>query len=98
MEIDKLIEGTDIVRSIKAQRIKWLDHIQKMDQARPGRRLLDWKHMGTRQVGRPKQRWKEDVMEDFKNLKIKTGRKQLRTELGETWLRRRKSTKGCSAK
>jgi len=29
----------------------------------------------------------------------KTGRKQLRTEeLGETWLRRGKPTKGCSAK
>ena len=31
--------------------------------------------------------------------KKKTGRKQLRAEeLGETWLRRPKPTKGCSAK
>jgi len=27
--------------------------------------------MGTRPVGRPRQRWKEDVMEDLKRLKVK---------------------------
>jgi hypothetical protein len=67
VEIDKLIEGADIVRFIKAQRIKWLGHIQRMDQARPTRMLLDWRPMGTRPVGRPRQRWQEDVMEDLKN-------------------------------
>ena len=49
MEIDKLIEGVDIVRFIEAQRIKWLGHIQRMDQARATRKLLDWKPMGTNQ-------------------------------------------------
>jgi len=95
-----LTEGADIVGCIKAQRIKWLGHIQRLDQARPTRKLLDWKLMGTKTVGRPRQRWQEDVMEELKKLKIKnTGRKQLRTEeLGETWLRRQKPTKGCSAK
>jgi hypothetical protein len=38
VEIDKLIEGADIVRFIKAQRIKWLGHIQRTDQARPARK------------------------------------------------------------
>ena len=60
MEIDKLIEGADIVRFIKVQRIKWLGHIQRMDQARPNRKLLDWKPMGTRPVGRSRQRWQEN--------------------------------------
>jgi len=36
-----LIEGADIVRFSKAQRIKQLGHIQRMDQARPTRNL--WK-------------------------------------------------------
>ena len=99
MEIDKLIEGADILRIIKAQRIKWLGHIRRKDQERPIRKVLDWKPMGTRPVGRPRQQWQEDVMEDLRKLKIKTGKRQLRTEeLGETWLRRRKPTKGCSAK
>jgi len=42
-----------------------------MDQARPTRKLLDWKPTGTRPVRRPRQRWEEDVMEDLKKLKVK---------------------------
>jgi hypothetical protein len=52
METDELIEGADIVRFIKAQR---LGHIQRIDQARPSGKLLDWKPMGIRPVGRPRQ-------------------------------------------
>jgi len=71
MEIDKLIEGADIVRLITVQRIKLLGHIQRMDQARPTGKILDWEPMGTRPVGRPRQRWQEDAMEDLKQLKVK---------------------------
>jgi hypothetical protein len=71
MENDKLIDGADIVRFIKAQRIKWLGHVQRMDHARSARKLLDWKPIGTRPVGRPRQRWQENVMEDLKKLKVK---------------------------
>jgi hypothetical protein len=65
METDKLIEGADIVRFIKAKSIKWLGHIQRMDQARPTRKLSDWKLKGTRPVGRSRQRRQKDVMEDL---------------------------------
>jgi len=71
MEIDKLTEGADIVRYIKAQRIKWLGHIQRMDRARPTGKLLDWRAMGNRPVGRPRQRWQDYVLEDLKKLKVK---------------------------
>jgi hypothetical protein len=37
-----------------------------MDHARQNRKLFDWKPMGTRPVGRPRQRWQEDVMENLK--------------------------------
>jgi len=75
METDNLTEGAGIVRFVKAQRIKLLGHIQRLDQARPVRKLLDWKHIGIRPVGRSRQRWQEEVMEDLKKLKVKTGRK-----------------------
>jgi hypothetical protein len=64
MEIDKLVDGADIVRFIKAQRINWLGHLQKMDQARPTGKLVDRKPMGIRPVGRPRQQWQEDGMEN----------------------------------
>ena len=71
MEIDKAIDGADTVRFIMAQRIRWLEHVQTMDQERTARKLLDWKRMGNRPVGRPRQRWQEDVMEDLKKKKLK---------------------------
>ena len=41
-----------------------------MDRARPTGKPLDWRHTGTT-LGRPRQRWQEDVMEDLKKLKVK---------------------------
>jgi len=74
MEIDKLIEGADIVRFVKAHRIRWLGNVQRMEEARLTKKLLDWKPMGIRSVGRPSQRWQEVVLEDLKKLKVKTGK------------------------
>jgi hypothetical protein len=53
-----------------------------MSQARPSRKLLDWKRTGSRPIGRPRQRWQEDVMEDLKkaeNKKLKETAKDRRT-------------------
>jgi len=82
-EIDKLIEGADIVRFIKVQRVKWLGYIQRMDRARPTGKLLDWRPVGTSPVGRPRQRWQGDVMEDLKKLKVKNWKETARDR--RTW-------------
>ena len=90
METDKLIKGADIVRFSKAHRIKCLGHTQRMDQTRPTWKLLDWKPMKTRPVGRTRQRKQEDDMEDQKNLKVEnwketaTDRRTLRDLVEET--------------
>jgi hypothetical protein len=71
LEIDKLIKVADIGRFIKAQKIKCLGHTERMDQTRPNKKLLDCKTMGNRILGRTRQRWQEDVMEDLKKVKVK---------------------------
>jgi hypothetical protein len=87
------------VRFINAQRIKWLGHIQRMDKALPTRKLLDWKPMGIRPVGRPRQRWQEDVMEDLKKLKVKNWKETAKgRRTGRDLDGKSKTHKGYSAK
>jgi hypothetical protein len=99
MKINKSIEGADTVRFIKAQGIKRLVHIQRMDQARPTRKLLVWKPMGTRPVGRPRQRGQEGVMAHLKKLKVKNWKETAQDR--RTWrdlAEKAKPHKGFSAK
>jgi len=42
-----------------------------MDRARPTGKPLDWRPMGTRPIGRPRQRWSEDVIENQKKIESK---------------------------
>jgi len=42
-----------------------------MDQARPTRKLIDWRPVGTRPIGRPRQWWQGDVMENPKKSESK---------------------------
>ena len=56
-----------------------------MDQARTTKKLLDWKPVGSRLVGRPRQRWQDDVMEDLEKLKIKNWKETAKDR--RTWER-----------
>ena len=80
---------------MKAQKIKLLGHIRRMDQASPTMKLLDWKPMGTGPVGRPRQRWQEDVMEGLEKLRVKSWKETAkgRRTGRENWLRGRKPSK-----
>jgi hypothetical protein len=68
-----------------------------MDQARPTRKLLDWKPLGNRLVGKPRQRW-QGVMEDLKKTKFKNWKETAKDR--KTWrdlTEKAKTHKGCSA-
>jgi hypothetical protein len=68
-ELDTLTGGVNIVRYIKAQRLRWFGHIQRMEDDRMVKKLTNWKSFGKRPVGRSKNRWIDGV--DMEELKVK---------------------------
>jgi hypothetical protein len=55
-ELDVLIRHKNIINHIKAQRLSWFGHLQRMAEVRMVKRVYKWKLMLTRPLGRPKNR------------------------------------------
>jgi len=70
-ELDKLIKHKNITNYIKAQRLSWFGHLHRMSEERMVKKVCKWKPMLTRPLGRPKNRWEDDIRNDMKKLKIK---------------------------
>jgi hypothetical protein len=60
--LNRSINGEDIVKFIKAERIRWLGHIKRTEVAAMPRKMTE---------GRPRPRWMDDVVTDLKVMKIK---------------------------
>jgi hypothetical protein len=74
-ELNEVIENADIVRFIKSRRIAWLGHVMRMDEKRTPKRVLVWRPVGRRIIGRPRKRWIEDFEEDLQRMGIRGCRK-----------------------
>jgi hypothetical protein len=70
-ELDTLTGGVNIVRYIKAQRLRWFGHIQRMEDHRMVKKLTNWKPFGKRPTARPKNSWIDGVLKDMHMLKVK---------------------------
>jgi hypothetical protein len=55
-ELDRLIEGQDLVRFIKAQRLRWQGHIERMSETQMPKRILKGRLDNRRRRGCPKMR------------------------------------------
>jgi len=52
-ELDKLIKHKNIVHYIKAQRLSWFGHVQKMPDTRAVKKIFKWNPLTKRSQGRP---------------------------------------------
>jgi hypothetical protein len=69
-ELHKLIKHKNIIRFVKAQRLNWLGHIERMSDERAVKKVNNWKPIASRPIGRPKDRQDDDVRKDLKIMKV----------------------------
>jgi hypothetical protein len=53
-ELDKLIKHKNIANHIKAQRLSWFGHVQRMPDTRTVKKIFKWNSLTKRSQGRPK--------------------------------------------
>jgi hypothetical protein len=70
-ELNRSINGEDIVKFIKAQRIKWLGYLKRMEVGGMPRKITEGRLFMGRRKGRPCLRWMDDVVAELKVMKIK---------------------------
>ena len=70
-ELDKLIKHKNIINYIKAQRLSWFGHVQRMPDTRTVKKIFNWKPLTKRSQGRPKYRWEDNIKQDICQMKIK---------------------------
>jgi hypothetical protein len=69
-EIEELIKRRNIINFIRAQRLSWLGHIERMQDTRMVKAVYSWKPISRRPIGRPKTRWVDDTRKDIQKLKV----------------------------
>jgi hypothetical protein len=84
-ELDEIIKHKNITNFIRAQRLSWVGHIERMKGTGMVKAIYCWKPMSRRPIGRPKTRWVDDVKKNVQKLKVPRIE-----EDGGNWLRRPK--------
>jgi hypothetical protein len=77
-EVYSLYKDLDIVRVIKVARIRWLEHLVRMEENSPCKKITFSQPEGSQKKGRPKLRWLDSVLKDVKLFKVETWWKKTR--------------------
>ena len=69
-ELDEIIKRKNIINFIRAQRLSWLGHIERMQGTRMVKAIYSWKPISRRSTGRPKTCWGDDVRKHIQKIKV----------------------------
>jgi hypothetical protein len=81
-----------LIRMIKSRRMKWAGYVARIGEGRGAYRVLVWEPEGKGALGRPKQRWEENIKMGVQEVGLEawTGLIWLRIGTGDGHLFRRK--------
>jgi len=68
-ELDGLYSSPHIVRVIKSRRMRWAGHVARMGEERGVYRVLVGKPEGKRPLGRPRDRWVDNIRVDLHEVR-----------------------------
>jgi hypothetical protein len=66
----------DIFRFVKGRRIRWIGHVERMEDSGILKRVMREKIYTRRKRGRPKVRWLDDVQKDLRAMGIEGWRRK----------------------
>jgi len=69
-ELNSLTGNKTTINYIKAQRLAWFGYVHRMPDNSMVKKVYEWSPAQTRSLGRPKNRWKDDVKSDITRMKI----------------------------
>jgi hypothetical protein len=69
-EFHGLYSSPNIVRVIKARRLRWTGHVAHMGEGRGVYRVLVGKPEGKRPLGRPRHRWEDNIKLNLREVEI----------------------------
>ena len=62
----------DIVRVIKSRRLRWADHVARMEEGMAALKILAGKSTGNRYLGRSRSSWEDGIRIDIKEIVVNT--------------------------
>jgi hypothetical protein len=61
-ELHNLYSSPNVIRMIKSRRMRWVGHVARNGEKMNAYRILVGKPEGKRPLGRPRRRWKDNIM------------------------------------
>ena len=84
-KLHSLYRSPNIVRVIKSRRLRWAEHVARIEEGRSAFKILTGKPTGKRPLGRPRRRWEDYSRMDLEEIGINAGNWVDSTQLRDYW-------------